>query len=248
MPKASNLGPTIMVIEQQLMLSSTVLQGTPGDKVYTNDGRTFRYCYVGAAALVAGNVIQSPAIVANHVNLTPTAVSAIGDTTVTVTLGNTAATLNQYALGYLTVELSGGTGAGQMLLIDHNPAASGSATMVVSLADPFFAATSSTVTMDLVMNNYGGTGVIQYPITTGTGVPVGVAVFPLAINNYGFIQTRGIAPVLSNGAQSVGVTAAAVPSAVAGAAKVMAATLFSIGTWQKTTIDTQIAPMYLTID
>lgn len=245
MPKASNLGPTSTVVSQQLMAGSTVQNGDLGDKVYTNDGRTFRYCLAGAAALVPGNVIQSPAVVANHVNLTPTAVSAIGDTTVTVTLGATAATLNQYALGTLTVELSS-TGAGQMLLIDHNPAANSAATMLVTLADPFVTATSSTITMSLIQNNYSN--VIQYPVTTGTGVPVGVCVFPLAIANYGWIQSRGIAPVLANGAITMGTVACAVPSAAAGAAKVMAATLFSIGTFQKTTIDTQITPCFLTID
>lgn len=244
MPSTQFSGPTTS-FAQGLYDTSTLQNHVLGEKAFSNDGRTFRYVKVGAVALVPGNVIQSPAIVANHVNLTPTAVSTVGDTTVTVTLGATAATANQYANGTLTFE-KGTTGAGQTLLIKSNPAAALSTTLVVTLADAVVTTTSGTVTASLVQNNYQG--VIQAPVTTLTGTPVGVAVAPLAAASFGWICSRGITGVLADGAQTVGVTAAAVPSAAAGAAKVMAATLFQIGIWSKTTIDTQITPCYLTLD
>lgn len=242
---ATSLGSTTPVTAQDLYTSSTTQQHNLGEKAYSPDGRTFRYVKVGGTALVPGNVIQSPAVVANHVNLTPTANAAVGDTTITVTLGATAATANQYAGGMLVVE-KGTTGAGQSLLIKSHPAASSGATLTLTLSDPFVVATSGTVTMSLIANNYNG--VIQYPVTTGTGVPVGVAVSAIAASSYGWICSKGLVGVLADGAQTVGVTAAAVPSAAAGAAKAMAATLAQIGVWQKTTIDTQITPMLLTID
>src|SRR5437773_6355886 len=64
-----------------------------GERMPTKDGRSFRYVLNGAVALVAGNVIQAPAQVANHLALTPVAAS-IGDTSITVALGATAATAN----------------------------------------------------------------------------------------------------------------------------------------------------------
>jgi hypothetical protein len=241
----TNIGSTPQVIAQGALVASTTQQHVLGEKAVSSDGRTFRYVKAGAVALVPGNVIQSPAIVANHVNLTPTAAVAVGATTVTLTLGATAVTANQYSGGYLTVEI-GTTGAGQTLLIKSHPAASGSATLVVTLEDPFVTATSGTVTMSLVQNNYNG--VIQAPITTLTGTPVGVALFPIAAGSFGWIVSRGITGVLADGVITVGTVACAVPSAAAGAAKVMAATLFPIGTFCKTTITAQVTPCYVSLD
>lgn len=242
---STQIGPTPQVVAQDVFTPSTIQQHNLGEKAFSSDGRTFRYVKAGASALVPGDVIQSPAIVANHVNLTPTAVVAAGDTSVTVTLGATAATANQYAGGYLVVE-KGTTGAGQTLKIKSHPAASSAATLLVTLEDPFVTATSGTVTMSLVANNYNG--VIQTPVTTLTGTPVGVAVYPIAAGSFGWICSRGITGVKADGAITVGTVGVAVPSAAAGAAKVMAATLFQIGTFCKTTIDTQITPCYLTLD
>lgn len=242
---ATQLGPSVQVVAQNVSVSSTTQQHVLGEKAFTSDGRTFRYVKAGASALVPGDVIQSPAIVANHVNLTPTATAAVGDTTLTVTLGATAATANQYAGGYLVIE-KGTTGAGQTLLIKSHPAASSSATLTLTLSDPFVVATSGTVTASLVANNYSG--VIQAPVTTLTGTPVGVAVAAIPAASFGWICSRGITGVKADGAITVGTVGVAVPSAAAGAAKVMAATLFQIGTFCKTTIDTQITPCYLTLD
>lgn len=224
---------------------SATQQHVLGEKAYSPDGRTWRYVKVGGTTLVPGNVIQSPAVTPNHVNLTPTAVSAVGDTTITLTLGNTAATANQYTGGYLIIE-KGTTGAGQTLLIKSHPAASALATLQVTLDDPIQTATSGTITASLVANKYNG--VIQCPVTTLTGTPVGVAVAPITNAQFGWICSRGVVGTLADGAQTVGVTSAAVPSAAAGAAKVMAATLYSIGMWCKTSIDTQITPLDLTLD
>lgn len=242
---STQIGPSVQVAAQDLYTYSTTQQHVLGEKAYSPDGRTFRYVKVGATALVPGNVIQSPAVVPNHVNLTPTAAASVGDTTITVTLGATAATANQYAGGYIVVE-KGTTGAGQSLLIKNHPAANSAATLLLTLSDPFQVATSGTVTMSLVLNNYNG--VIQTPVTTLTGTPVGVAVGAIPAANFGWICSRGITGVLADGAITVGTVGVAVPSAAAGAAKVMAATLFQVGMPCKTSIDTQITPMYVSLD
>lgn len=236
---ATQLGPSVQVTAQDLYTFSTVQQHVLGEKAFSNDGRTFRYVKAGAVALVPGDVQQSPAIVANHVNLTPTAVAAVGDTTFTVTLGATAATANQYAGGYLVIE-KGTTGAGQSLLIKSHPAAALSTTLTLTLSDSFQVATSGTVTASLVQNLYNG--VIQTPVTTLTGTPVGVAVGAIPAASFGWICTGGVTGVKADGVITVGTVGVAVPAAAAGAAKVMAATLLQIGAFTKTTIDTQVTP------
>ena len=60
-----------------------------------------------------------------------------GDTSITVTLGATAATKDQYADGYIYTNDNTTTsdrGEGQIYRIASNPAADGSATLAVTLA------------------------------------------------------------------------------------------------------------------
>ena len=68
-------------------------------------GRAYRYCKVGGTSLVVGNIIQSPAEVPLHQQLTAAA-AAVGDKSITATLGNTAATANQYAEGFAMITLT----------------------------------------------------------------------------------------------------------------------------------------------
>lgn len=242
---STSIGPTVLIAAQDVLTTSTTSQQNLGDKAYSPDGRTFRYVKAGASALVSGDVLQSPAVVANHVNLTPTAVSAVGATTITVTLGATAATANQYAGGMLVVE-KGTSGAGLSYLIKSHPAAASAATLTLTLEDAILVATSGTITVSLITNLYNG--VIQTPVTTLTGTPVGVAVSAIPAGNFGWICTHGLTGVKADGAITVGTVGMAVPAAAAGAAKVMAATLFQIGMPAKTSIDTQITPCYVTFD
>jgi len=241
---ATQLGSTTCIVAQDVYKSSTVQQHILGEKAYTPDGRTFRYVKVGAAALVPGNLIQGPAVVTNHVNLTPTAAVAVGDTTITVTLGATAATENQYAGGYLVTEI-GTTGRGQTLLIKSHPAAASAGTLTITLSDPFTIATSGTVTVSLIANTYNG--VIQSPSTTLTGPIVGAAVSALPASSFGWIQTRGACGILVSGTPIVG-SAVGAPTTTAGMAVADSAILNHIGVTLKAGITTQNTPVMLTID
>lgn len=240
----TTLGPTAQVVAQGIFDSSTVQNHVLGEKAFSNDGRTFRYVLVGAAALVPGNYIQSPAVVANHVNLTPTALPSAGDTVITATLGATAATLNQYALGTVTVE-KGTLGVGQTLLIKGHAAVLSSGVITLNLSDAVQTTVTGTVTVSLAANPYNG--VIQSPVTTLTGVIVGVAVAPLAIAAYGWICTRGITGTLITGTPAVG-SAVGCPTSAAGSATVDAATLTHVGTVMKTAITGQVTPTNIQID
>lgn len=192
----------IKPLSPQDIFTHSSTQGLPlGTRGESKDGRMFRYAKAGGTALVAGNLLQSPAEITNHAGLTPAA-AAIGATTVTVTLGGTAATANQYAEGYLCTSTT--PGHGYTYKIKSHPAADASATLVLTLEDPLVVALTTASTVDMCLNPYAG--VIQSP-TTETGVPVGVANFVMTDAYYGWIQTAGVASVLCQGTLAIGETA-----------------------------------------
>jgi len=167
---------------------SSIQEFPLGEKVVSSDGRTFRYVLVGGTSLVPGKLYQAPAEITNHQNMTITAASAIGDTTVNFTLGATAATANQYANGYLMVTTT--PGQGYSYLIKSHPAADSAAALVVTLSDPIKVALTTSSVVDLVLNPYSG--VLVQP-TTKTSAVAGLAVNAVTNAQYGWLQTGGAA-------------------------------------------------------
>lgn len=197
--------------------NDTSLVTAVGQKFSTADGREVVLVQNGAVALVAGNLIQGPASIgANHTGLAVVANAAIGATQITVTLGGTAVTANQYQGGYAVI--SAGTGLGQTLRIASHPAQTGgSSNVVLTLEDPLSVAiTSATSKVSLTLNPYGsqygvalGThGVVISP-TTSTGPTVGVTIYPIpatttSVLSYGYIQTRGPVACLNDANTAIG--------------------------------------------
>lgn len=195
--------------------TDTSLATIVGAPFTASDGRRFTIVQNGASALVSGVLVQSPASIgANHTGLT-CATAAIGATQITVTLGATVVTANQYAGGYAVV--SAGTGIGQTLKIQSHPAAAGSATVVLTLEDPLSVATAvADSKVSLTLPQYGSSngtnvatsGVIISP-TTATGRTIGVTITPIpasstTVPTYGFIQTAGAVAVLNDSATAIG--------------------------------------------
>lgn len=186
-----------------------------GAKFDAADGREFVIVQNGGTAIPAGRLVQGPAqIGANHTNLV-TSTAAIGATQVTVTLGGTLATANQYAGGYLV--FNAGTGAGQTLKIQGHPAGTASGTVVLTLEDPIQVATLAADTKStLVLNPYGSQNGTDYTTsgavicpTTLTGAVIGVTLDALpattaTIPSYGLIQTKGIVACLNDATTAIG--------------------------------------------
>lgn len=193
-----------------------------GSRVVTPDGRVFRYAKAGGTTLVPGTLLQSAAELTNHQNVAPAA-AAIGATSVTVTLGATAATANFYAGGYLIVTVT--PGQGYQYLISSHPAADSGATLALTLADPIVVALTTSSRCDLVANSYSG--VVINP-TTATSTPVGVAVTPITNAQFGWIQTGGIATILSDGGSTVGTNVSA-SNATAGAVEAAVTAQAAVG-------------------
>lgn len=200
-------------------LSTDRPQHRLGTLARTRDGRMFRYCKAGAVALVPGNVIQSPAIVPNHLALT-SAAQAVGDKSLTVTPGATLGTENQYAEGWLQIDTTPGNGR-QYAISGHKAFASATAfTLNLENDDPIDIALTTATRYGLIANPYNG--VIQMPVTTATGTFVGIAVSIIPIAGFGWLQVWGNAPVLIAGTPALGAMVMA-PGATAGAAEVVVA-------------------------
>ncbi len=202
-------------------LSTDATQRHPlGMRAVDRAGRVYRYCKAGAADLVAGNVIQGSVPAANHLAIAVAADAAIGATSVSVTLGATAAAENLYAEGWLQVDTTPGNG--YMYYISGHAAigSGGTGTIYLGKDDAVsIALTAAGSKVGLIANPYKG--VLQCP-TTKTAAVVGVAVYPITAAQFGWLLTWGPAPVLINGTPAV--TAPVINSATtAGAADVWTA-------------------------
>lgn len=168
--------------------SSTIPDGLQlGQEKVFSDGRKFRLAKNGAAALAAGKLVIQGDETANHVGIAIAAAS-VGDTVVTVTLGATLATANQYKDGYLIVRTEG-----TMYKIKSHPAADASATLKVELYDPIVVALAGDEEVDLVVHPLSG---VVIAATDQADVPVGVPLIAVTAAYYFWAQVAGPCPVL----------------------------------------------------
>lgn len=241
--KGSQFGlfQTYNVVDAQTMI---------GQRFHTEDGREVVLALNGSTALVAGVLTQHSPIVANHENLAVTAFSPVSTSTnlpatVTVTLGATLATAQQYQGGFAVV--NAGTGKGQTLRISSNPAAALSSSMVITLEDAPIVALDTSSKIDLIAAPYSN--IVINP-TTATASPAGVTLYAIPgttgtagtagyIPSYGFIQTQGIVSCLSDvSVASVGLGIMA-STTTAGAITVQTATGANIGDAYQTSVSAE---------
>lgn len=213
-----------------------------GVKFLSDNDRVYTLVQNGATALVSGVLVQSPASIgANHTGLT-LSTQAIGDFTVTATLGGTAVTANQYAGGFLVI--SAGTGIGQTLEIASHPAqTSTSGTVVLTLKERLSVATlTSDSKGSLTLPQYGSangvaittSGVVVNPVTA-TGRVIGATIYPIPASSstaatYGFIQTSGPVGVLNDANTAIGLDLMPSANTAGAVATYVVATRSRVGT------------------
>ena len=196
-------------------VTNTTKKRSLGTILELPDGREFKYVLNGSGAISSGKLASSAAMIGNHDMDLTTAAASVGDTSITVTLGGTAATKDQYADGYIYT--NDGTGQGQIYRIASNPAADSSATLAVTLAsnDAVSVALDSTTESGLAVNPYSGIVVSPTSVTNRT---LGVTATDIAANAYGFVQTKGLASVLVSGTVVAGEPLRVAGATTAGAA------------------------------
>ena len=238
---STKLPGSLSVAAYGLFSESTTQAHQLGAYIESEDGRGYRYCKVGATALVVGNLQQGPAEVTNHQNLTAPA-SAIGVTSVAVTLGATAATANQYAEGWMVISVT--PGGGYQYKIKSHPAADASASLTLTLEDPIEVALTASSRIDLVASPYSA--VIVNP-SAATSNAIGVAVNNIAASSFGWLQTSGPAVCLADGTVTVGTNVSA-SNATAGAVEAAVTAQSAVGYAMSGIATTEFGAIYLTID
>jgi hypothetical protein len=228
----------------------TLAQGPlylPGTKGFDGNGDIYRYCQVGAVAMVVGKLYQAPIPVTNHVLQTATA-AAVGATTVALTLGNTAVVANDYVNGQLVVDLATNTGFGYTYTIDCHPAVAGSgvftvplagspsrtlpvlpqeAALVVSGNESVQVAIATTAnSVSLVPNTYKKVILSVQATPPLTAEIAGFSIVAAAIGSWCWLKTRGHCMCLTNGTVVIGqavmpgaTTAGTIEAMVAGTAE-----------------------------
>jgi hypothetical protein len=186
-------------------VSQTTAQYDLGTRGYTRDGRAFRYVLAGAANLVAGEVMQSPAVLTGCLAIAVNTTSgvALGATVVSATCGTTVPA-GFYNDGYIVI--ASGAGQGLMYQVKSHAAVSTGATGAFTLYDDdgLAVAITTTSTVSLIANKYNG--VIQLPATTATSVCVGVACYAIQATQYGWIQTWGPCACKGSDTAAVGIS------------------------------------------
>lgn len=183
-------------------------------------GDLYRYGLVGGANVSAGKLELAPAPKTTHHNLSVlTAVTADQRLRkVTVTLGATAAVVNEYAGGY--VNFNATTPVGQVYRISGHPAANSSATLEVTADHPWVTSISTSSKVTLVHNVWNNVVEAAAQTRRAAGVPM----IAMTSAFYGWFKTRGVASVLADGAIALG-------SLIAPSSSVAGAVIAISGTW-----------------
>lgn len=212
---SSFLSGDLKVAPQKLHSSSADQLSNMGALIFSNDGRAFRYAKAGSTALVAGTLQQAPSQVTGDQNLTAVAAS-VDDMSIAST-STVTVSANDYAEGFILVTVTPGVGR-QYKIKGH--AAYTAAAPTFNLAEPVAVALTTTSRLDAVKNQFRG---VRISTVAGTGYSnvTGVAVHPVAANEFGWVQVGGIANVLADGALTVGLHVVK-GDAVAGAVETVA--------------------------
>ena len=156
----------------------------------TSDRRVFRYAQNAGTQIAAGKLVVAPDITTNHEDIAVNTFS-IGDRTLSLTLGATAITGNEYEGGF--VMIIDDTGEGHYHKIKSAPATSASGTATITLYDPIEVAASADTTVTLYRNKFR-----DVVISDGTqaDLPVGVTPVVIPADEYFWAQTKGACTIL----------------------------------------------------
>lgn len=189
-----------MISDTDLYTSNAVASSaySVGDVVAGSKGRLFRYSLAGGAALVKGNLLQEAVNDITYANMVVGTAGVVGDKYLQITNGTATITSAQFVGGTIGVYTAGTIAVGDEYVITKitGTFTTGGA-LKVYLDRPLRYAVTTSATVNMKRSPWSG--VIQFPNTTQTGIPVGVAIYEIPLAEYGFVQTHGECTVLSDG-------------------------------------------------
>ncbi len=220
-----------------------------GQRIEGSLGQIYRFGLTGGSALVVGNVLQSSAEDTQFENMAVTATAIAGSGTLqtgNITNGTTTVSANQFDGGSVSVYTTPDLGS-EYTILGHTTGGSGAA-LTVTLDRPL--QTAWTTSTKVNMKRSPWSGMIQFPATTQTGIPAGVAIYAIPSAAYGWVITHGITGVLSDGSTFAVGSQVGTPSGTAGAATVYAAgtTHSVLGTVQQAAASGHVISIFLQVE
>jgi hypothetical protein len=215
---------------------------------FGQNGKAFRLVQAGGSALVVGNLLQSSAVDTQFDDLAVASNAAIGSMSITLTNGTTAVVVDDFAGG--TAEVSVTPGLGDEYTIVNTSAAANGASLVVYLDRPLRTAITAAASK-ITLRKSPWADVIQAPASGScTGTPAGIAIYAIPASAYGWVQTKGVAAVLSDNSTFAVGSALANSAATAGCVGVFVAgtTRQFIGHAMRAAGSAKTIPVQLCID
>ena len=161
----------------------------------------------------------------------------------TITLGATAATVNQYAEGYLIINDVDGEGIAYK--IRSHPAADSGATLTIELEDPIKVALTTSSQASLTYNPYDN---VVISATDQADLPIGIPNIAVTAAYYFWVQTGGVCSAWADEAYAKG-AALTIGTGVAGQLEAVdAAGEPQLGICHETAVDTEYRSVFLTLD
>ena len=238
----SNLSSLGEISGQELYTSSATQIHELGELRVDRQGRKFRYCLAGIAT-IAGRLYQAPAQITTNQNLVVVS-GAAGSKQIVATLA-AAVVENQYAGGWVTISVTPGVGYSYKIA-GHPAQSSATGDVTLALDDVVQVALTTDSRVDLVPNPWRG--IILSIGGTNTGKVCGVANDIIALDEYGWLQTGGAAPVLCDASTIVVGDQLSASNATAGAVEPGVAAQPSIGHALSGIAATEIGTAWLMLD
>lgn len=195
----ASLTGTPIASSQDLYVSSTQNPGafSMGHRAYGENGKQFNRVLVGASALVKGNLLQASAQDTSYENMAIGTAGAVGDMFLQVTNGTATITSAQFQGGSISTYTAGTIAIGdEYTIVDVTGTLTTGGALQVWLDKPLRAAVTTSAKVNMKRSPYSG--VIQFPVTTQTEAPVGVAIYEAAAATYAWIQSFGPGVALSD--------------------------------------------------
>lgn len=209
------------------------------------DGRRFAYGRAAATAILTGQLCQQTLNDANFDELVVPTARAIGDRTITLTTGSTAATVDQFKDGYLNVEDD--AGEGYLYTVRSNAAAATTATLTMTLYEELQVAWTTATTVGIYVNPYSLVIIHPSPLTA---LPAGVTPRAFPLSTYGWFQTWGPCSVEIEGTVVINegvIDSATADGAVAPTASTAAGEENYVGTVMEVAATTEYGIVFLKI-
>lgn len=186
-----------------------------GGMVEGDHGKKFRLVKAGAT-LVKGNLLQESAEDTTYENMAVGTAGVVGDRFLQITNGTATITAEQFKGGTIGVYTAGTVAvADEYVITDVTGTLTTGGALRVWLDRPLRYAYTTSAKVNMKRSPWSGA--IQFPVTTQTGIPVGVAIYEIPSGEYGWVISHGECTALSD-ASTFAVGSMLSPSlAVAGA-------------------------------